>query len=688
MSPRALNPRLSLSAGLMLALASCGDATLPEDRSGTTGLRVPGGAPYSAAMMLQDQAIDPNDTHVVSDATLRYTTYVQTSVPVTDPVTGQSTSELVLSAPEESVRLEAGYDAYDRSIVNTYELNAAPDPITDLADEARTIKTLGAQHNIYDGYGSRIPVAIPAGAPANSPMEGLAYQGSQVTEGVLLDASSTEFVRSYSRGVRFSVSGQPGAVEHLGQDRIRITASIAEAARAAASGHAMARRFAAAAAAPQPQGRISRTYHKRDGKYVLEELVIESEEKTDKATIRGRQEVRFTNVKWKENKAEDAKRKELRDQAQTAPAAALVPAGPSANIERHCLIDEYGNPCQDPGDGGGGGGTYTDPCAPVAGGQNVVLQHGILSNADTWKTTAPWLRCRYQTATEVIPSLASLDSHSSQSYDQMNRVDATQQSGFVFIGHSQGGLVSRYTAQRYAGQGRAHMVEGVVSLGTPHQGALLARNLKQGGVDGMYHLLGAAGRCGTVFLDAGCHITSYVTQRVLDGWISGMLNAYAPATMDLQPNSPSVSHLNSQYEGFARYGIQHYPKKRWMPMRLMGDMGDHVNGPDWVRYTEWAYQGLRVCNYASIFFGQFWLTQACGTAHRTMDSADRWWDRMTAPGMKSDGIVHGPSQVYPGALEQLPIDGGESHVGETKSTRTRDRLDYLLPNKFNVARRQ
>jgi hypothetical protein len=125
-----------------------------------------------------------------------------------------------------------------------------------------------------------------------------------------------------------------------------------------------------------------------------------------------------------------------------------------------------------------------------------------------------------------------------------------------------------------------------------------------------------------------------------------------------------------------------------MPMRLMGDMGDHVNGPAWVRYTEWAYQGLRVCNYASIFFGQFWLTSACGTAHRTMDSTDRWWDRMTAPGMKSDGIVHGPSQVYPGALEQLPIDRGESHVGETKSTKTRDRLDYLLPNRFNVARRQ
>ncbi len=31
---------------------------------------------------------------------------------------------------------------------------------------------------------------------------------------------------------------------------------------------------------------------------------------------------------------------------------------------------------------GGGGGGYTDPCAPVAGGQNIVLQHGINSELD------------------------------------------------------------------------------------------------------------------------------------------------------------------------------------------------------------------------------------------------------------------------------------------------------------------
>ncbi len=45
--------------------------------------------------------------------------------------------------------------------------------------------------------------------------------------------------------------------------------------------------------------------------------------------------------------------------------------------------------------------------------------------------------------------------------------------------------------------------------------------------------------------------------------------------------------------------------------------------------------------------------------------------------MQSNGIVHGPSQVYPNALEQRPIPGGESHVGETKSSHTRRELDYF-----------
>jgi pimeloyl-ACP methyl ester carboxylesterase len=150
-----------------------------------------------------------------------------------------------------------------------------------------------------------------------------------------------------------------------------------------------------------------------------------------------------------------------------------------------------------------------------------------------------WLRCDYQFGTELIPSLSDLDSHSSQSYDPMSRIEATGQSGFVVVGHSQGGMVSRYTAQRFAAQGRGHLIEGVVSLGTPHQGALLARNMKQSGLDGLYKLYGVSGKCGTRFLEVSCHLSDYVTRQFLQGWLNGVMNVAAPTTQDLQPGSSS-----------------------------------------------------------------------------------------------------------------------------------------------------
>ena len=70
-----------------------------------------------------------------------------------------------------------------------------------------------------------------------------------------------------------------------------------------------------------------------------------------------------------------------------------------------------------------------------------------------------------------------------------------------------------------------------------------------------------------------------------------------------------------------------------------------------------------------------------------MDALDRGYDHLTAPGMQSDGIVHGPSQVYPTGMEQFPIHNGDSHVGEGQSSHTKDRHGFLLRNRFGVKER-
>ncbi len=467
----------------------------------------------SHAYAIYDAAIDRNDTYVASDAVLDYTTVVQTTTPVFDPVTNQSTTALTIAPPDEQVHIEAGYDVYDRAIVNVYERDTEPDPYLDLADETRTVKSLGAQHSIYDGYGNRLAVTVPDGAPSNSPMEGLAYEGAQVTDGILIDATATDKVysRGAAMGARFSIVGQPGTAQRIGEDRLRITASLADVASAPAGGALLSQTSGDGEKLTKQEGKITRTYAKQGDKYVLEEVLVESETVTDKATIKEKQRVQFKNVTWHENKEEDKKRKEQREKSKGS-VALSVPTAPS--FVESCIVDEYGNPCDGSGGGGTGGGTsYTDPCGAVAGGQNIVLQHGLAADSMTWTRMKGWLRCDWQLNKELVPSLAWKDSHSNQSYAQMNRLTNTGQSGFVLIGHSQGGLVSRYTAQRFRSQGKGYMIEGVVSLGTPHRGAILARNMKKGGVNGLYSLLGAAGRCGTRFLDASCHITSYVIKK-------------------------------------------------------------------------------------------------------------------------------------------------------------------------------
>lgn len=318
-------------------------------------------------------------------------------------------------------------DVYDQPLVNTYALTAAPNPETELADEARTVKSVGASHSVCDGHGQHLSVTIPGGAPANSPMESLAYEGAQVTDGILVDATAEETVRSNGLNASFSIADQVGSARRITRDRLQITTSFDELTATATGGPLLSRSLSTSASAPQETGKITRTYTKRDGKYVLEEVLIESEAKTDKGVIKSKQRMQLRNVRWYENKEEDKKRKEKREQA-TKTAFLSPPTNPSFSwgCEDGAIVDEYGNTCVPDDRGSTGGGGTTDPCPPVNRGQNIVLQHGILADSTTWtKRMKGWLRCDWQLATELTPSFHSLSSHSDQSYGQMNRIEAT-----------------------------------------------------------------------------------------------------------------------------------------------------------------------------------------------------------------------------------------------------------------------
>lgn len=120
-----------------------------------------------------------------------------------------------------------------------------------------------------------------------------------------------------------------------------------------------------------------------------------------------------------------------------------------------------------------------DTCSTVP----VLLVHGYLGSTATWATVARQLHeagfanvftLRYNTLTGTIPDIAAQLGHAA--YEAIER---TGERRVHLVGHSLGGLVTRYAVQRL---GLAADAWGVVTVATPHRGSAFA-----------YAAVGAAG---------------------------------------------------------------------------------------------------------------------------------------------------------------------------------------------------
>src|SRR5262249_16176880 len=98
----------------------------------------------------------------------------------------------------------------------------------------------------------------------------------------------------------------------------------------------------------------------------------------------------------------------------------------------------------------------------------IVFVHGFGSSGDTW-AGAP---LRLQTNLAIQTATPSLSA--SSLYEQQANELQWQAGGFgsdiIAVGHSNGGLVARQWS-------RQHPVSGILTVGTPHGGAPLVRNL-------------------------------------------------------------------------------------------------------------------------------------------------------------------------------------------------------------------
>jgi hypothetical protein len=153
---------------------------------------------------------------------------------------------------------------------------------------------------------------------------------------------------------------------------------------------------------------------------------------------------------------------------------------------------------------------------------------------------------------------------------------------------------------------------------------------------------------------------------------------------DVQPRGASafLNELNATPEGFPRAGVEDWTRKRFMLARIGGDAWcgpthSGCGGRTLARFAVYTYDGFRICQLYASFFLRISTARWCGYVADSMDRMDGAYDRVSAPGEASDGIVQGTSQVYPRAARHLVRDA-DSHIGETRSDRTKDGISIAL----------
>ena len=374
-----------------------------------------------------------------------------------------------------------------------------------------------------------------------------------------------------------------------------------------------------------------------------------------------------SNVTWSDNATADQNRANEANTSSTPPAATTgSPSGsgslPSGSTESY----NFG------------------------GSQGLVLQHGLWSSPSTWDRMYPWLADDFRLGTVLIPQLQWADHLADQATQLENDVPSYGlPAATILIGHSQGGLISRSAAQYFSGTSTP--MKGVITLDSPQQGAPLAVTGVSAAAAGVGELASA------LFDDLGCTPQTinqtFCFIATLAGYTDGFwltwggLYSAIPALQDLVPGSSYLQSLNAQTEKFTQVGITSEPDIRWMPMRLAGDFlcapDQPCGGRNVAVLTEFLYDYVQILYVEAWASGDLPDADYYMTIMNDMNNIDLFWYFLV--GGPSDGIVPNSSQSYPySSAAQYIIANGDSHLGNTRSDKSRTFLDSALREQFQV----
>ena len=356
------------------------------------------------------------------------------------------------------------------------------------------------------------------------------------------------------------------------------------------------------------------------------------------------------------------------------------------------------------------------PSLRLAAQAPAAFVHGLASNASTWGSTPQELASQFNIQTRA-PSLSAFSFYGSQAA-QLNSWLPAQFSvpltNLIAIGHSNGGIVSREANRQF------QPMQGVITIGTPHDGAFAAQRLRQGYITDYFQDMAAQATAplyyyGTNYYSDACFSVCYLLWNGINNLYQGVAYALdasgfliaAGATdgtvlEEMVPGSSFLASLN----GSVNLAREASAIPRRIAVTSMADpsltslfVGLFPNSAN--SLTNWQFRSANVYLLYYEFYADYndWNDMY---AWDKRAHAFLWWNGAMALAnidyhwcnliggfnfglnrCESDGIVATTAQVWPGNTRTYEIVNGPGHLQETTSTLVKDKLiRALLENGF------
>ncbi|MGH7458928.1 MAG: esterase/lipase family protein, partial [Longimicrobiaceae bacterium] len=596
---------------------------------------------------MRDKEINRGDTYFAVEVATRRSAMLPERVSASGGEIGTSAINPVQTSFEQSY-IESGY-----STDGDLRFSVYPEPTADTraGTPPSLIRAVGDQVTVYDQSGRVI-----LSRTFRSFMEGAGLPG-----GTLNQAAMDGGFYMSDPDSDISAMGAEAEIERIGSDRLKITMHIAPS-HAAGTGVSPMKATDAGVTIVRSYRSLgsgfNHTSEQAAGErsvWRLERLEQSSRRWTPEGEALVHLEAEFTYRHWRVNPAEDRKRHEARE--ETLRSMALEPPPPGE--EPPPPPPPPPPPDDDTGFevcGRSDGQEYIQ--GTVSDGPPVVYQHGICSGADTWDGMRPSLGGVFAFGLRQAYNLDTNSRLEVQTTDLIERLER-RVGGNIVIGHSQGGLIARRLGQR-----RSDLVNGVITIGTPHRGARIATRTREYVADGIRSVL--SGYCyGDFFCNIFVSVLADVTAKES---VYGLL----PVVEDNEPGSAFLATLNGTYEGFRRASIENDANPRWSLFRLAGDLtGERTdllydnppNGRNWVVTTEYTYWSGWFLQFLALVV--LWQADAYGYG---WGCHKRWYSAYWAP--CSDPYGYGDywySRHYWGRVANLLYTIGSAITGTLDS---------------------